>query len=115
MCGKPRCYGLAFHRLCLSSSRGQVRCWGLGRPGVAGLGTRPWDLGGALDELADNAASKASSGRVSLGLEAPGGFSGADLVSPAQAVAAGALADQRFRGGGAPGVPIYWVVGACWP
>jgi hypothetical protein len=50
-----------------------------------------------LDKFADNADIDVSSGRVSLGLEAPGGFSGADLVSPAQAVAAGTLADQQFR------------------
>ena len=82
---------------------------------MAGLDTRFWDLGGALDELADNVAMDASSGEVSLGLEAPGGFSGADLVSPAQAVAAGALADQRFGGGEPTEFRIHGVSGSDGP
>jgi hypothetical protein len=82
---------------------------------VAGLDTRFWDLGGALDELADNVAMESSSGEVSLGLEAPGGFSGADLVSPAQAVAAGALADQRFGGGEPTEFRIHGVSGSDGP
>jgi hypothetical protein len=68
-----------------------------------------------LDERADNAASNASSRKVSLGLEAPGGFSGADLVSPVQAVAAGTLADQRFRGGEPTEFRIHGVSGSDGP
>lgn len=76
------------------------------------LDRRPWDLGGSLDELADNADMNASSDKVSLGLEAPGGFSDADLVCPAQAVAAGALADRRFSGGEPTEFRIHGVSGA---
>ena len=82
---------------------------------MAGLDTRSWELGGALDEVADNAASNASSAKVSLGFEAPGGFSGADLVSPVQAVAAGTLADHQFRGGEPTEFRIHGVSGSDGP
>ncbi|HEV7829836.1 MAG TPA: hypothetical protein VGP04_13500, partial [Pseudonocardiaceae bacterium] len=72
-------------------------------------------MGGTLDELADNADIDASPDKVSLGLEAPGGFSGADLVSPAQAVAAGALADRRFGGGEPTEFRIHGVSGSDGP
>jgi hypothetical protein len=68
-----------------------------------------------LDELADNADVNVSPDEVSLGLEAPGGFSGADLVSPAQAAAAGALADQRFSGGEPTEFRIHGVSGSDGP
>lgn len=68
-----------------------------------------------MDEHADNPAINVSSGKVSLGLEAPAGFSGADLVSPAQAVAAGALADRRFRDGEPAEFRIHGVSGSDGP
>ncbi|MDQ3901580.1 MAG: hypothetical protein M3319_14460, partial [Actinomycetota bacterium] len=68
-----------------------------------------------MDELAENAESNVSSDKVSLGFEAPGGFSGADLVSPAQAVAAGALADQRFKAGEPTEFRIHGVSGSDGP
>jgi hypothetical protein len=47
---------------------------------------------------ADNTEFDVSAGKViSLGFESPAGFSGADLVSPAQAAAAGALVDAQFK------------------
>jgi hypothetical protein len=68
-----------------------------------------------LDEHADNTDINASSGKVSLGLEAPAGFSGADLVSPAQAAAVGALADQRFKAGEPTEFRIHGVSGSDGP
>jgi hypothetical protein len=68
-----------------------------------------------LDELTDNTDINACSDKVSLGLEAPGGFSGADLVSPAQAVAAEALVDQRFRDGEPTEFRIHGVSGSDGP
>jgi hypothetical protein len=81
---------------------------------VAWLATRP-NFGDALDELANNADINVSSAKVSLGFEAPGGFSGADLVSPAQAVAAGALADQQFKAGEPTEFRIHGVSGSDGP
>ena len=72
-------------------------------------------FGGTLDELADNADINASLANISLGIEAPGGFSGADLVSPAQAVAVGALADQRFTDGEPTEFRIHGVSGSDGP
>jgi len=63
----------------------------------------------------DNADINVSSGKISLGFEAPGGFSGTDLVSPAQAVAAGALADQRFKAGEPTEFRIHGVSGSDGP
>ena len=68
-----------------------------------------------MDERADDADIDRSAGRVSLGFEAPGGFSGADLVSPAQAVAAGALVDQRFSAGEPTEFRIHGVSGSDGP
>ena len=52
-----------------------------------------------MDDHSNNDGINASRGKISLGLEAAWGFSGGDLVSPAQAAADGALVDQRFRAG----------------
>ena len=68
-----------------------------------------------MDELAEKADINVSSGKVSLGFEAPGGFSGSDLVSPAQAVAAGAFADQRFKAGKPTEFRIHGVSGSDGP
>jgi hypothetical protein len=68
-----------------------------------------------LDERVEYADINVSSGEISLGFEAPGGFSGADLVSPAQAVAAGALADQQFKAGEPTEFRIHGVSGSDGP
>jgi hypothetical protein len=67
-----------------------------------------------VDERADDDIDP-SAGKVSLGFEAPGGFSGADLVSPAQAVAAGALVDRRFSAGEPTEFRIHGVSGSDGP
>jgi hypothetical protein len=82
---------------------------------VTGVGHRSLGFGGILDEYADQIDIDASSGKVSLGLEAPAGFSGDDLVSPAQAVAVGALADQRFKAGEPTEFRIHGVSGSDGP
>jgi hypothetical protein len=64
---------------------------------------------------ADNDDLDASVGKVSLGFEAPTGFAGTDLVSPAQAVAAGALVDQRFKAGEPTEFRIHGVSGSDGP
>src|ERR1044072_3377292 len=67
-----------------------------------------------VDERADDDIDP-SAGKVSLGFEPPGGFSGADLVSPAQAVAAGALVDRRFSAGEPTEFRIHGVSGSDGP
>lgn len=52
---------------------------------------------------------------ISLGFESPAGFSGADLVSPAQAAAAGALVDQQFKDGQPTEFRIHGVSGSDGP
>ncbi|HEX6403633.1 MAG TPA: hypothetical protein VF003_10820, partial [Pseudonocardiaceae bacterium] len=68
-----------------------------------------------MDELVEHADINVSSDEISLGFEAPGGFSGADLLSPAQAVAAGALADQQFKAGEPTEFRIHGVSGSDGP
>lgn len=63
----------------------------------------------------EHADINVSSDEISLGFEAPGGFSGADLLSPAQAVAAGALADQQFKAGEPTEFRIHGVSGSDGP
>jgi hypothetical protein len=64
----------------------------------------------------DNTASGVSAGKViSLGFESPAGFSGTDLVSPAQAAEAGALVDQEFKAGHPTEFRIHGVSGSDGP
>ena len=87
----------------------------MSQAGTKLAGDQAFALGGTVDEHADSPAMNVSSEKISLGLEAPAGFSGADLVSPAQAVAAGALADRRFSGGEPTEFRIHGVSGSDGP
>jgi hypothetical protein len=89
----------------------------IGEPGGdGGASAIMSDVEGWAGNAVDDTLTGAVAGeKVSLGLEAPGGFSGADLVSPVQAGAAGALADQRFGGGEPMELRIHGVSGSDGP
>jgi len=71
--------------------------------------------GAALNERVDNADINVSREKISLGLEAAWGFSGADVISPAQAAASDALPDQRFGDGEPTEFRIHGVSGSDGP